>query len=185
VASDSEKILNDSLYRPESLRLSHGFEPSHLSLTLSNRFMRDFSPIVGVALRLLTFQQLTKESFGRSLIPTGWTRISITSSSWLTARHKYFADLGSSRTVRPGARCRPPPAVASASGRIRYQTSDTTVGWFVADGDAPLCQKIFHISKAQAECVVEPNSMANDIRWKSISVISGLGCLQHLHGGVG
>jgi hypothetical protein len=44
---------------------------------------------------------------------------------------------------------------------------------FVADGDAPLRQKIFHISKAQAESVVEPNSMANDIRWKSISVISG------------
>ena len=49
VASDSEKILHDSVYRPESLRLSHRFEPSHLSLALSDRFMRDFSPIVGVA----------------------------------------------------------------------------------------------------------------------------------------
>jgi hypothetical protein len=34
---------------------------------------------------------------------------------------------------------------------------------FVADGDAPLRQKIFHISKAQAESVVEPNSMADNI----------------------
>jgi hypothetical protein len=50
VASDSEKILNDSVHRPESLRLSHGCKPSHLSLTLSDRFIRDFSPIVGVAL---------------------------------------------------------------------------------------------------------------------------------------
>jgi hypothetical protein len=50
VTSDSEEILDDSVDRPESLYLSHGFESSHLSLTLSDRFMRDFSPIVGVAL---------------------------------------------------------------------------------------------------------------------------------------
>jgi hypothetical protein len=50
VTSDSEEILDDSVDRPESLYLSHGFEPSHLSLTLSDRFMRDFSPIVGVAI---------------------------------------------------------------------------------------------------------------------------------------
>jgi hypothetical protein len=49
VASDSEEILDDSVYRPESLRLSHGFESSHLSLALSDRLMRDFSPIVSVA----------------------------------------------------------------------------------------------------------------------------------------
>jgi hypothetical protein len=44
---------------------------------------------------------------------------------------------------------------------------------FVADGDAPLCQRIFHISEAQAKSVVEPNSVADDIRWKSIAAISG------------
>ena len=49
VTSNSEKILDHSVHRPESLRLSHGFEPSHLSLTLSDRLMRNFSPIVGVA----------------------------------------------------------------------------------------------------------------------------------------
>ena len=49
VASDSEEILDDSVYRPESLGLSHGFESSHLSLALSDRLMRDFNPIVSVA----------------------------------------------------------------------------------------------------------------------------------------
>jgi hypothetical protein len=44
---------------------------------------------------------------------------------------------------------------------------------FVADGDASLCQKIFHISEAQAESVVEPNSMADNIRWKSVAAITG------------
>jgi hypothetical protein len=49
VASDSEEILDDCMYRPESLRLSHGFKSSHLSLALSDRLMRDFSPIVSIA----------------------------------------------------------------------------------------------------------------------------------------
>jgi hypothetical protein len=99
VASDSEEILDDSVYRPESLRVSHGFESSHLSLTLSDRLMRDFSPIVSVgfgvvhdgrhdsaprcligpqlvgdqpaAFPFLTFQELAKESFGCTLITTG------------------------------------------------------------------------------------------------------------------
>jgi hypothetical protein len=44
---------------------------------------------------------------------------------------------------------------------------------FVADGDASLCQKIFHISEAQAESVVEPNSMADNNRWKSVAAITG------------
>ena len=53
VASDSEKILDNSADRPESLCLSHGFESSHLSLTLSDRLMRDFGPIVSGALRVM------------------------------------------------------------------------------------------------------------------------------------
>jgi hypothetical protein len=44
---------------------------------------------------------------------------------------------------------------------------------FIADCDASLCQKIFHISEAQAESVVEQNSMADDIRRKSVSAIAG------------
>jgi hypothetical protein len=44
---------------------------------------------------------------------------------------------------------------------------------FVADDDPTLCQEVFHISEAQAESVVEPNSMADDIRRKSVSAIAG------------
>src|SRR5262245_28748719 len=43
---------------------------------------------------------------------------------------------------------------------------------FVADGDAPLRQKIFHISKAQAKSVVKPNGMADNFMGKSISAIA-------------
>jgi hypothetical protein len=37
----------------------------------------------------------------------------------------------------------------------------------------PPCQEIFDISEAQAEAVVEPNGMADDLRRKSISVVVG------------
>jgi hypothetical protein len=41
------------------------------------------------------------------------------------------------------------------------------------DGDPALCQQILNISEAQAETVVKPNSMADDIWRKSVSVIVG------------
>src|SRR5262249_50063811 len=44
---------------------------------------------------------------------------------------------------------------------------------FVADDDPTLCHEVFHISEAQAKSVVEPNSMADDIRRKSVSAIAG------------
>jgi hypothetical protein len=42
----------------------------------------------------------------------------------------------------------------------------------VADDDPTLCQEVFHISEAQAESVVEPDSMVDDIRRKSVSAIA-------------
>jgi hypothetical protein len=49
VTSDTEEIPGDSVYRQESLRMSRGFESSHLSLPLASRLMGDFRPIVRVS----------------------------------------------------------------------------------------------------------------------------------------
>ncbi len=98
VSSDTEEILGDSVHRQESLGLSRGFEPSHSSLPLSGRLVRDFCPIVrvsagvmdngrhdrslrgGIAPQLvgdqssglasLAFQQLTEETFSGTPIAT-------------------------------------------------------------------------------------------------------------------
>ena len=48
MASDTEEILGDPMYRQEPLRLSHGFEPPHASLPLPGRLVEDFRPIVRV-----------------------------------------------------------------------------------------------------------------------------------------
>ena len=44
---------------------------------------------------------------------------------------------------------------------------------FVRDGDAALSEQIFHITETQAEAVVEPDSVADDLAWKTISAVAG------------
>jgi len=46
---DSEEIQDDSVDRQESLGLSDGLEPSHLSLPLSGGLVRHFSTIIGIS----------------------------------------------------------------------------------------------------------------------------------------
>jgi len=95
----AKEIPNEAVHRQESLRVSGGFEPPHLSLALAGRLMRDFCSIVLVLLRAvndgrhheavgrrvaaklvcdqtpwrtaLPFQQLTEEAFGRTPIAPG------------------------------------------------------------------------------------------------------------------
>ena len=51
MAPDAKEIPNEVVHRQESLRVRGGFEPSHLSLALAGRLMRDFGSIVLVPLR--------------------------------------------------------------------------------------------------------------------------------------
>jgi len=46
VPSQSVKIQNETVNKKESLSLSRGLEPSHLSLPLSSWLVRDFGSIV-------------------------------------------------------------------------------------------------------------------------------------------
>ena len=52
---------------------------------------------------------------------------------------------------------------------LQTPQSDALVG----DDDPPLCQEIFDISEAQAEAVVEPNGMADDLRREPVSAVAG------------
>src|SRR3989442_7781523 len=47
----AKEIPNEAVHRQESLRVSGGFEPPHLSLALAGRLMRDFGSIVLVLRR--------------------------------------------------------------------------------------------------------------------------------------
>ena len=47
----------------------------------------------------------------------------------------------------------------------------------VGDRHASLREEIFSIAEAEAESMVEPDRVADDVGWESISVIAG--CLRH------
>ena len=42
----------------------------------------------------------------------------------------------------------------------------------VGDDDSALCQKVFNISEAQTEAVIEPDGMADDLGWESVSAVA-------------
>ena len=42
----AKEIPNDAAYRQESLRVSRGFEPSHVTFALASWLMRDFGSVV-------------------------------------------------------------------------------------------------------------------------------------------
>ena len=48
VTADTEQVEHEPMHRQESLRVPGGCEPTHLSLALSSRLVRQFRPIVFV-----------------------------------------------------------------------------------------------------------------------------------------
>ena len=45
VAADTKEILDGSVHREKPLRVGGGFEPTHLTLALPRRLMREFHPV--------------------------------------------------------------------------------------------------------------------------------------------
>ena len=63
MASKPEEVLNHPVNRKKPLSLSSRFEPSHLAFSLSGRLMRDLSPIVGMAFRVVGHPRFMQYSF--------------------------------------------------------------------------------------------------------------------------
>jgi hypothetical protein len=188
------------------LRLSGGFESSHLSLTWPSWLVRDLSPIVGIAISVvddgrhdcavrsavasqliryqppwfacLTFQQPAKEALGRTLIATGLNK-NIDHVAVLVNGAPEILLL----TLDIHEEFIQMPNVAQSAlsspespGIFGLVLPTPMSDSLVANCDPALCQEVFNISEAQAESVVEPNGMTYDLRWESISAIAG--CLR-------
>ena len=121
----------------------------------------------------LAFQKPMKEAFGCTLIATGLDKNidyvpvlvnrapEILSWPWMVTK-------SSSRCqVSPKRPCRRLSVRALLGAELLTPLSDGLVG----DYDPALRQKVFNISEAQAESMIEPDGMADDIRRKSVSLI--------------
>ena len=59
------------------------------------------------------------------------------------------------------------------SARIDSPEFDTPeADRFAADSDASLSQKVFNITVAEIEAIVEPDSVTDDVGWESVALIS-------------
>src|SRR5215217_3436159 len=72
----------------------------------------------------------------------------------------------------PGvARLGSPPA--ELTGEVSPELQAPLSYALVADRDAPLGQEQFHLSEAQAEDVIQPDGVADDLGWEAVSGVGG------------
>jgi hypothetical protein len=203
VTPDTEEVLGDSVHRQEPLRLSGGLEPPHLSLSLSRRLVGNLRSIVPVSAGVvddgrhdrslrrgitpqlvrdqpprrasLTLQQLTKEAFSRTPIATRLDEdvdhvavlVDSTPEIVLLAPNVDEQFIQVPRIAQ--ATLSPLESTRILGAKLPAPLSDGLVG----NQDPPLCQEIFDITEAQAEAVVEPDGVADDLWGKSESVVAG------------
>jgi hypothetical protein len=117
----------------------------------------------------LAFQQPTKEALRCTLIATGlnknidYVSVLVEILSLALDSHEEFVQVPSvTQAALSSLEC---PGVLGAERLTPL--SDGLVG----DYDPALRQKVFNISEAQAESVIEPDGMADNIRRKSVSLI--------------
>jgi hypothetical protein len=59
--------------------------------------------------------------------------------------------------------------VAQVSSNRPAKFKEPAPHCFIGDIQTTLCKQILYISKAQSEPGVEPNGVANDVRWKAMA----------------
>ncbi len=71
--------------------------------------------------------------------------------------------------------------MAQVSSNRRAKFEEPAPYALVGNIEAPLGKQILHISKAQSEPGVEPNGVANDVRWKAVACERNGSHLDMLH----
>ena len=51
---------------------------------------------------------------------------------------------------------------------------------FIGYEDAPFGQKIFNVTEAQTEAMIDPYGVANDLRRETVSVVTGSGAVREI-----
>ena len=203
MSPDSKEILHNSVYRCEPLHVGGRREAPHLALPLTRRLVGDLGSIVrvlisdvdygrhhgaargGVGAQLvgdqssrktaLGFQQLPKESNGCSPIPVRLhedvqdvTVLVHCAPQILLAtldRDEHLVEI-------PGV-SHPTAPAPQLPGVDRTEPLAPLPNRLVGDRYASLRKEIFSIAEAEAESIVEPDRVADDVGRESLSVIAG------------
>ena len=203
VSTDSEEILHDTVNRREPLALSGRRETPHLALPLPRRLVGDLGSMVRVLISdvdhgrhhgaarggvgaqrvgdqasrdtALGCQQRPKASDGCSPIPVRWHEdvqdvtvlVDRAPQILLATLDRDEPLVERSGVSHPTAAAPPPPRVD------RTEPLAPLPNRLVGDRHASLREEIFDIAEAEAEPMVEPDRVADDVGRESISVIAG------------
>ena len=203
VSTDSEEILHGTVNRREPLELSGRLETPHLALPLTRRLVGDLGSIVRVLISdvehgrhhdagrggagaqrvgdqssrdtALGFQQRPKESDGCSPIPVRLHE-DVQDVTVLIDRAPQILSATLDRDEHlvemPGVSH--PTAAAPQPPRVdRTEPLAPLPNRLLGDRHASLREEIFDIAEAEAEPMVEPDRVADDVGRESISVIAG------------
>jgi hypothetical protein len=72
-----------------------------------------------------------------------------------------------------------------ASGIVGSEFPAPLTDGFVRNNDSAFGQKIFHITEAQTEAMIDPYGVADDFRRETVSVVTGSGALHEMSLSVG
>ena len=199
VAADPKQILHGIVHRQETLRMFNRLESSHLAFALPRRLMRDFRSVVLVLLRAvdhgrhhravrcrvaaqlvddqtarraaLTFQQFPKETLSRSSITPGLDE-DVDHVTVLVHGPPEIPpstlNLHEQLVEIPGVTQAPTP-FPQPLRILRTKGATPLPNRLIGDRDPALREEVLGISETQAEPVIQPHSVADDVRWKSVS----------------
>ena len=202
VSADPKQILYGTKHRQEALRVSDRLESAYLALALPRRLMRHLRSVVlallravydrrhhgavrgGVAAQLirnqparrtaLSFQQFPEETGGRLAI-TPRLDEDVDEVTVLVNRPPEIPsaalDLHKQLVEIPGIAQAPTPS-PQRPRVLRTKGLTPLPNRLVGNDDATLREQVLGIAETQAEPVIQPDGVADDFRWKSVSSVA-------------
>src|SRR5262249_47127436 len=196
-----ECVVDRRMNRNEPLTGFGPFEALHLSFSSSNRLMRVLRTVVGPRSLLmpsgetnfatrrtvrsqvigddnrgdkaLAAKELAQKAHCHGLVASGLNKnfqnlalaVNGTPHVHLLSRERdhHFIQMPAGVSLRPGR----PQILSDHRAEFEHPPADC----LVADNEAALCQEVLNVAVAQSEPEIEPDGMADDVRWKSMARI--------------
>ena len=160
MAAATKQILDDAVHGEKPLRVGSGFEAAHLALALPCRL--SLHPLAEEPCgRLPIAPRLDENVNDIAILVHGPPQILPPPLNI----HEHFVQI-------PGV-AHAAPAVAQAPRVVESERQSPLPNRIIRDSNAALGEKIFDISETQAEPVVEPDGVADDVSGKSVPAIAG------------
>ncbi len=123
----------------------------------------------------LTFQELAEEALGRTSIATRLDE-DVDHVAVLVHGTPELLPLppdGHQELVQVPGVAQEPWSPPERPGILGTELPTPLPDALVGDGDPQFCEEIFDIPEAQTETMLEPDGVADDLGWESVSVVAG------------